>query len=786
MEESEEQKKMARKREYILKEIVSTEVTYVERLRFVVEVIIQPLKENNMLDASDLLAQFSILEKIYQLHMKNSLSELETCPNKFGEFFQNICDNVQTYTDYLINYESSMQRRCSLLISNRRFSDFLDKAEKDPRMQGQKSESIFILPVQRIPRYRLLLESLLKCTPEEHPQYGVVTNALEKISDMAMYSNDAIKARENKAKIMDIIKTIEPRTRVDLLADPDRVFLKEGPLLRQCRRGLKEFHFWLFNDQLLYGQATPLGLYILNRQIFLNKCVVNSCESMNDGGYCFIVESPAKSFILCLPTEAEKTEWLDAINNAILTLAKARQSKQSRQSTLAPLWTPDKNSTSCQKCRNPFSLISRRHHCRNCGAIVCDNCSKKRIKLEHVDQHRQVRVCDACFLYLSSPEASRSIRLASARLKRLSATGTSTGAAEGEEGEELYFSDPEEDFEERERLGEEDFEEFNETMGNEQTVEEFHNMVVSGGAGTSTYQDRDSEVELPPSLLQQVGKGFSGVLNFRMRANTEILQSSSSGPGTPNTPNSSSSSSSSIVGSPKPPPKPARRPTAPNMPSLQQQQLQQSSPQQQSSPSAAPPLRGILRSVSAMVASGSTFLSNAAVGNSQSAVADTSRSPSSAPGPASAHPVILHSVSEKAVPSAAPVEVAAAPRPVSFSNPITSRNAASEAPLLSEEQRSRLSDTSLRTSLHEDKSPSPTVATRASVGGDESKPSDVTGVGAGAGAGVDASTSGGSAENNREPPVKPPKPPRMARRTNICINPDDLSAASALVDAGES
>ena len=413
MEKTEEQIKQEKKRGFILKELISTEVTYVDRLKFLVEVVVQPLRESNLLDSNEKSAQFNTLEKIYALHSQISFTILETNPEKFGELFQNICDNVQLYSDYLVNYEDAMAKRCSLLVSNRKFSDFLDKAEKDPRLANQKIESIFILPVQRIPRYRLLLEELLKYTSSTHIEYNTVNNVLQKICDMAMYSNEAIRKRENRAKIMDIIKMIEPTSRVDLLANPDRSFIKEGPLLRQCRRGLKEFQFWLFNDQLLYGQATPLGLYILNRQIPLSKCYVKSCESMHIGGYAFIVESPAKSFIICLPNEHEKNEWFNTIQNTIINLSEQRHSKNNTTGivdNIAPLWIPDNNTSACQKCHQHFSLLSRRHHCRNCGAIVCDNCSKKRYKLEHVDQKKLVRVCDPCYLFIST-EGTKSIRL---------------------------------------------------------------------------------------------------------------------------------------------------------------------------------------------------------------------------------------------------------------------------------------------------------------------------------------------------------------------------------------
>lgn len=748
MDENEERQKVLKKRGFIVKEIISTEVTYVDRLRFAVEVVILPLRENNLLEVNDLSTQFGIMEKICSLHSTQSIAELESHPDRLGQFFSHICDNVQIYTDYLVNYESAMQRRCSLLISNRRFSDFLDKAEKDPRLQNQKIESIFILPVQRIPRYRLLLEQLLKYTPEDHVQYDDVKNALDKICDMALYSNEAIRARENRAKIMDIIKSIEPRTRVDLLANTERSFLKEGPLLRQCRRGLKEFHFWLFNDELLYGQATPLGLYILNRQIPLNKCYVNACESMHEEGFSFIIESPAKSFIICFATEAEKTEWYEAIHNAIIALSKAQQIKQNRQ--FAPLWMPDKFSSSCQKCQNAFSLINRRHHCRNCGAIVCDNCSKKRIKLEHVDQHRQVRVCDACFLYLSSSGAKNSLRLNSLRLRRASGnfedTNTSTAAVDGTEGEGgggLYDSDNEEEEYEREEVDEDDLMEFNESMKDKRNLLSFQKQVSIGPTNNVFRVSEDEELTPAlPTLLQNVGKTFSGVMSF---SNPAARSGASGGAGArpgltsskslrfPASPpadesgenqrsNSDDASPSGTFTPPKPPKpsKPLSVPHAAHAPHTQSGSAKTEpapSPAPVSTPEARPAAftrPGLMRSVSAFVTTSTNFLTTG------------STTPLASP---------VTSPHTRALPTP-PTPPVPPPKPANKPPPPVE---------LEEMSRSTRSMTPPTTTEGQENSPDSEDRSRSTT----------------------------------PPPVKPPKPNRMSRRTNICISADDIEQAKA-------
>jgi hypothetical protein len=286
-----------KKRGFVIQEIISTELTYLDRLKLTIDYFIKPLKDLKILSEEDVVKQFSFLEMIYDLHSENRIEGSASQNLKFTQLFNAIAQNVKCYSDYLVNYEPSLQRRAHLLIYNRKFSEFVSQVEKDPRFQNQKLESLLILPVQRIPRYRLLLEQLLKYTPEDHVDYHTVSDALEKICQLAMYNNEQIRARENLNKMMEIMMSIEPTSRIDLFAPSDRKFIKEGNLLKQCRRRYKEFQFWLFSDELLYGEMTPIGLYTLNRQIPLNKCKIKLLlENDPDVKTAFILESPAKSF----------------------------------------------------------------------------------------------------------------------------------------------------------------------------------------------------------------------------------------------------------------------------------------------------------------------------------------------------------------------------------------------------------------------------------------------------------------------------------------------------------
>lgn len=45
---------------------------------------------------------------------------------------------------------------------------------------------------------------------------------------------------------------------------------------------------------------------------------------------------------------------------------------------VAPMWENDQNQAQCPLCSRRFTFLWRRHHCRYCGTVVCDSCSKHR------------------------------------------------------------------------------------------------------------------------------------------------------------------------------------------------------------------------------------------------------------------------------------------------------------------------------------------------------------------------------------------------------------------------
>lgn len=54
-------------------------------------------------------------------------------------------------------------------------------------------------------------------------------------------------------------------------------------------------------------------------------------------------------------------------------------------------------SDACMICSKKFNLLNRKHHCRSCGGIFCQEHSSKEIPLPELGIHTPVRVCDDCY-----------------------------------------------------------------------------------------------------------------------------------------------------------------------------------------------------------------------------------------------------------------------------------------------------------------------------------------------------------------------------------------------------
>ncbi|XP_054708198.1 pleckstrin homology domain-containing family F member 2-like [Uloborus diversus] len=180
------------------------------------------------------------------------------------------------------------------------------------------------------------------------------------------------------------------------LAIQGRVLVGEGVLTKMCRKKAKPRQFFLFNDILVYGNIV-MDKKMYNKQHIIPLEEVK-LENLDDDGILkngWLIRTPTKSFAVYAATATEKTEWMAHINKCVDDLLKKTGKKPSLEH--AAVWIPDAEASICMHCRKTqFTVLNRRHHCRKCGAVVCNSCSNKKFLLP-AQSSKPLRVCLSCY-----------------------------------------------------------------------------------------------------------------------------------------------------------------------------------------------------------------------------------------------------------------------------------------------------------------------------------------------------------------------------------------------------
>ncbi|CAF2480169.1 unnamed protein product [Rotaria sp. Silwood2] len=220
----------------------------------------------------------------------------------------------------------------------------------------------------------------------------LVHTSYSKEDGLAQLSRSAENAKRIKS-VQDKFVNSQP------LMKEGRALVGEGILMKVCRKKPKQRAFFLFNDILVYGRVVINGRkYSQQKIIPLNEIQITTPIDSEENPYSWLICSPKKSFIVRANSDRERQEWLTHLDRCIQY---ASDGNNTPHSAVAAYWVPDDKADTCMHCHiSKFSTYNRKHHCRNCGYIVCEGCSKKRFLLPHLDPKR-VRVCDSCFLKLN-------------------------------------------------------------------------------------------------------------------------------------------------------------------------------------------------------------------------------------------------------------------------------------------------------------------------------------------------------------------------------------------------
>jgi hypothetical protein len=438
------------KRQRVLQEIVETEKTFVTNVAAFyhgyvesIQLCDTPLKREIM-GTHEIALLFSNLEQIVHLNT-DMLKRLQLLIESWdpllnggqggqggdgddeclGDFFYSFAPLFALYAQYTSNHDLAVDVMKSRFEDRDEYLALMDLCESAALSEIENATNkkrppqlvgfYLIMPVQRVPRYKMLLQELLKRTKDTHQDVKTLPKAIAEVNKSAHLINETIRAREEKQFLAKLSTkfTIGTGSDVNLVAT-GRKLLYEGTLIKVCRRDLREYYFHLFSDMITYSKIkgikeTNNETYKLHRKLVLSATNVvdvnDEIAEKNKVQFAFQIVSQQKSFMVSAPTLESKQKWIDLLTKSsnearLIENTKKRGSSNAgggeKNGISAAVWAADSTQNQCTLCDSKFTMIKRRHHCRKCGSLVCASCSPHRLLLKNIDPLHSVRVCNTC------------------------------------------------------------------------------------------------------------------------------------------------------------------------------------------------------------------------------------------------------------------------------------------------------------------------------------------------------------------------------------------------------
>ncbi|XP_075987556.1 guanine nucleotide exchange factor in mesoderm isoform X2 [Anticarsia gemmatalis] len=296
--------------ERVCAEIVQTENVYVEDLRQVVEGYLHVWRREMMFSDEQLSELFNNIEDIYAFN-RSLCAELNTCrldATSIARCFVTNTTGFSVYTSYCTGYPRTMERLAALASEPRSAREFRERQIELGHLLPLAS--YLLKPVQRILKYHLLLQNVVKQCASRETEY-----ALLKMTGIAQHIDDMKRRHEHAVRVQEIQSLLYGWNGPDLTTYGE--LCAEGTFRVFGAKAMR--HAFLFDKMLLVTKNREDGILAYKSHIMCNNMML--VESIAGAPLSFHVipwDAPRHQLTLQARSPRHKREWTLLLKRVIL------------------------------------------------------------------------------------------------------------------------------------------------------------------------------------------------------------------------------------------------------------------------------------------------------------------------------------------------------------------------------------------------------------------------------------------------------------------------------------
>ncbi|XP_060234528.1 rho guanine nucleotide exchange factor 11 isoform X2 [Meriones unguiculatus] len=349
-------------RQEVINELFVTEASHLRTLRVLDLVFYQRMKKENLMSREELARLFPNLPELIEIH--NSWCEAMKKLREEGPIIRDVSDlmlarfdgpareELQQVAAQFCSYQSvALELIKTKQRKESRFQLFMQEAESHPQCRRLQLRDLIISEMQRLTKYPLLLESIIKHTEGGTSEHEKLCRARDQCREILKFVNEAVKQTENRHRLEGYQKRLDA-TALERASNPlaaefksldltTRKMIHEGPLTwRISKDKTLDLQVLLLEDLLVLLQRQEERLLLKchsktavgssdSKQTFspvlkLNAVLVRSVATDKRAFFiiCTSELGPPQIYELVALTSSDKNIWMELLEEAVRNATK--------------------------------------------------------------------------------------------------------------------------------------------------------------------------------------------------------------------------------------------------------------------------------------------------------------------------------------------------------------------------------------------------------------------------------------------------------------------------------
>uniref|UniRef100_A0A8B9UR30 Rho/Rac guanine nucleotide exchange factor 2 n=1 Tax=Anas zonorhyncha TaxID=75864 RepID=A0A8B9UR30_9AVES len=240
------------KRQDVIYELIQTEIHHVRTLKIMGSVFRRAMLEELQLDPGTVQKIFPCVDELSQIHerflaqlLERRRDSLAQDSNKnfvinrlgdilVGQFSGSSAEQMKkAYSEFCSRHTKAVKEYKDLLARDKRFQHFVRRMARSPLLRRHGVPECILLVTQRITKYPVLIERILKNSKDNEGDSADLSRALTLVKELISGVNEEVHACEMNARLWDVYRRVDGRAKAPLQWESRAGLFGRDELLRR-------------------------------------------------------------------------------------------------------------------------------------------------------------------------------------------------------------------------------------------------------------------------------------------------------------------------------------------------------------------------------------------------------------------------------------------------------------------------------------------------------------------------------------------------------------------------